>query len=799
MIPWPIPLPTIDPVSVAGGNPRGLDPASWDEMWDPDGRIRPGQEWIERLGAMDPEGHIWRDLAGDPAEAPGLDRLPLIVSSRDWAFLERGLRQRAMLLDRLLVDAYGPQEMIQAGWLPAGVVYASPRFLRAAHGRLHPPGPLLRFHVVDLVRTPTGAWHVVADRTGLPSGLGLALMGLVESADALRGVLDDAGARAAVRFASSLHEAWEAGVGRVLLVPEGTHPDADLAWLARGLSWAVVEDADLLYRGDHLHRATPSGHERIELLVHAHAGTGDGSPDPARGRDPGRIDFAADAARTGLQRINPPGSDLMESPAWMPFLPRLCQHVLGEDLVLPSIPTRWCGDRNALRQVEDSLGWLEVESVVAGREGFLRPRRPIGSDEQVRLLRHLQFRPECWVAREPLRPSLAPWSSNRGPTPHPTVLRLFTLSTPNGWRVLPGGLAHAYGDGPASASALSTPPRIKTVWVDPRPNPDPHPIVIGGSRVHRSEPDPVLSLGTALRLVRLGQTWSRCDHGCRCIRTILERSGNGTARARDPVVRILSTHLLRHLGVDGGDPLADRGSGAGLRETRSSAGVPQDWFHSLCDPFLDQIGPCQPHVPTPLRGLVARLRDRLHRILDTVGREGLDDLPVLLDALRGCLLTGFDEQSSGRFLSLGWHWDQALHAGTLLLDLAGRRPHPLPGLGPAVDSILGIGGSHSHRPVLVGRTRGGVPDRIWHPTDPGALLQRLRRIRDGLDRVQAHSPGLYLARSRQGISEAVMEAERASSTSNGVSWDAEESLRRIVIRVRGAHEEFSAEANELLH
>lgn len=799
MIPCPGPAPILDRGPIGPDSRSILASVPWDEMRGEGGRIRPGYAWIEALAAEDSGGRIWRDLAAPADGGVRLDRLPLMISTQDWASLERGLCQRAALLDRLLQDVYGPQESIQSGWLPAGVVYANPRFRRSVHGWTGTGGPLLRFHATDLVRTPDGIWNVVADRTGIPGGLGLALMGLVESARALRGVLDGLGTQAALGFASALGVAWGTGpgpgLGRALLVPEGTHDEADVGWMARGVACGVVDDADLRVRGDHLHRRTPSGLERIELLIQTRHRNGDRGAGATR--DPGRLDLSDNTTHATLQRINPPGVDLVESPAWTPFLPRLCEHLLGEDLRLRSFPIWWCGDRQSLRQVEDNLGRLEVESVHAARTGFLGPRHPLGSNDEVRIRRHIDLRPECWVAREPIQPAHAPWSTSDGLLGQPTVLRMFTVATLTGWRVLPGGLAHVYGPGSMWDPAHSGTPPVKTVWIDTGPGP------VGAStpemrtRFHRPRREPLLSLGMADRLVRLGRTWSRCDHGCRCIEAILVRSQDGVTPVRDPVVRILSTHLLRHLGLHGEDPLGERGPGAGLREARPPTGIPPDWFQTLCDPLIDQIGPCQPHLPTGLRDRVERLRRQLHQILESAGREGLEDLPVLLEALRGLLLTGFDEDDAGRFLVLGWHWDQALHAGFLLMDFLSRPSHPLPGLGWAVDSILGIGTSRPHRSVLAGMHGGGVVDRVWDPTEPGSLLQRLIRIRDTLDQVQGHSPGLFLNRSRQGVTEAMIEAEREGNDPLGTFSCTEEILRRIVIRIRRAHEHFCEDFNDL--
>jgi uncharacterized circularly permuted ATP-grasp superfamily protein len=48
-----------------------------------------------------------------------LDPVPMILESREWETVERGLIQRAELLDAILRDVYGPRRLVREGLLPA--------------------------------------------------------------------------------------------------------------------------------------------------------------------------------------------------------------------------------------------------------------------------------------------------------------------------------------------------------------------------------------------------------------------------------------------------------------------------------------------------------------------------------------------------------------------------------------------------------------------------------------------------------------------------------------------------------
>lgn len=115
-----------------------------------------------------------------------------------------------------------------------------------------------------------------------------------------------------------------------------------------------------------------------------------------------------------------------------------------------------------------------------------------------------------------------------------------------------------------------------------------------------------------------------------------------------------------------------------------------------------------------------------------------------------------------------------------------------------MDWVLGTARHSGTLPLVFGRHSSGVADRVWHPLNPGSLMQRLVRLRDSLDQVQGHSPGLFLERSRQRITEAVIEAERTGSRPIPSTAATEEAIRRIVILVQRAQDDFVEALDEPL-
>ncbi len=142
----------------------------YDEFVDADGSLRPGWKALaahalsltgEDLQRVD--GEIARFLAddgvsylrGDSGPQPWqLDPVPFVFDAAGWSPLEVGLAQRAELLNALLVDLYGPQNLMREGIVPSAVVFGHSGFTRPlARASAVDPHPLL-LAATDLGATP---------------------------------------------------------------------------------------------------------------------------------------------------------------------------------------------------------------------------------------------------------------------------------------------------------------------------------------------------------------------------------------------------------------------------------------------------------------------------------------------------------------------------------------------------------------------------------------------------------------------------------------------------------------------
>lgn len=289
--------------------------------------------------------NVYADAHG-PQRPWAVDPFPLLLTPGDWQRIEAGARQRARLLDAVMADCYGPQALLRAGLLPSALVHGHPGYLRALHGVRPVGGTHLHIAAFDMARDARGDWWVVSQRTQAPSGLGY----LLENRLLISRLFPEAFGQMRVQRLAATYHALLANLramspegedARIVLLTPGPYNETyfEHAYLARYLGLPLVEGGDLTVRGDRLFLRTLHGLQPVHGILKR---LDDEFLDPLELRSDSRLGVPGllQAIRAGHVLVaNAPGSAFLESSALLGFLPALSQHLLGEELSLPSLPT----------------------------------------------------------------------------------------------------------------------------------------------------------------------------------------------------------------------------------------------------------------------------------------------------------------------------------------------------------------------------------------------------------------------------------------------------------------------------
>ena len=108
-------------------SPPVLGPTDGNAPSDRPGRIRAtmGSCRAQHSREWDHLQHLWRPARGEPAWR--IDVVPLLIPADEWRFIEAGVIQRAQLLNRLLKDLYGAQNLLTHGLFSCRPSLCQPR------------------------------------------------------------------------------------------------------------------------------------------------------------------------------------------------------------------------------------------------------------------------------------------------------------------------------------------------------------------------------------------------------------------------------------------------------------------------------------------------------------------------------------------------------------------------------------------------------------------------------------------------------------------------------------------------
>ena len=757
-------------ISAAGTHRTGAGmPAPHDECFGEGGRPRP--QWagmidaIERLGTarlnarwdeglrIIREHGVTYNVYGDPQgrDRPwSLDPVPLILSAPEWRGLEAGLIQRSRLLNWVLRDLYlGTQRLIADGFIPPELVYSNPGFLRPCRGLPVAGQVMLHLYGADLVRSASGQWMTFADRTQSASGTGYAHENRKVVSRVLPDEIREVSVRSLAPFFRSLRSFLETlAPGRrenpvmVLMTPGPLNATYfEHAYLARHLGIPLVEGADLTVRDLRVCLKTLEGLQPVDVILRR---VDDSFCDPLELRTesvlgvPGLVQ----AARAGHVTIaNALGSGLVESPAFLTFLPALCRHLLDEDLLLPSVPTWWCGEAEGLRYVTSHLDRLVVKPAFGRRRGHSWFGHQLAAADKTRLLELIASRPQDFVAQECVLPSSAPVWTPGGFERRSVLLRAYVATDGSEHAVLPGGLTRVAASVEDPLVSMQGGAGSKDTWIL-RSGQDDDEESATAIPDHASTDRRLTGLPSraADSLFWLGRYTERFEQYLRVLRCVLGQLASDTSPESSDRDNRLG-HLMAGIGflltTDPDDGPADltgrildwiyRFDGPGsipdlMNRIRENAAAVRDRLSGDTWQILDRLVP-QPEVPTTRRSIA-----HAHGMMQ--------GLILNLAAFNGLAMENMTRGPGWRFLDSGRRLERGFSMTTLITAAAFVSGSPTPLLEMILD-IADSGMTHRQRYFARARWPEVVEMLVRDVSNPRGLAFQLSALRTHLEALQS--------------------------------------------------------------
>src|SRR6185503_12410911 len=380
-----------------------------------------------------------------------------------------------------------------------------------------------------------------------------------------------------------------------------------------------------------------------------------------------------ETTRSGrIALANALGSGLAETPALMPFLDRLSQHLLGEPLSLASLDVWWLGEPSAY-----AFAMAHLDAMIV-RPCLGQDREPIvvgmlEAAERRALEERLRNQPGHFVAQYPVTPSLSPKWDAAGLQPAAVVVRCFVIADPSadlegghGWRVLPGGLARE----PAGDTALRSLGRLngtlKDVWVLTEDASDVE--LPPGRRFHqlaveRGGAD--LQSRVADNLFWLGRYIERLDNDARLLRTTATRVAQGVIGVREGVELRMLGRLLDRANLMPGSAALSAPESAAFQQGLAAVAAENHGLAAVLESIQRLAGALRDRFSADMTAAVGPLLGEVrNRLLNARGNldpllAALDDAIRFVATFSGLAQENMTRGSGWLFLDLGRRIERA--------------------------------------------------------------------------------------------------------------------------------------------
>lgn len=402
-----------------------------------------------------------------------LDAIPMVLAKSEWTDVSTRICQRARVLEALLQDLLGEQRVLKESLIPPELLFAHPAWYPSYQTLSREGQRLLTYCVTDIARASDGKWWATGDRTRSPFGLGYVLENRLITTRMLATVFRKLPIQRLAGFYSALKEQLRKQAPRfrenprIVLWTKGPQSRGyfEDSYLARYLGYTLAEGDDLAVRDNSVQLLTLGGLLPVEVLLRR---VDDDDSDAIELNPKSRVGISGllDVVRGGrISVANCLGSRLVESPAFLPFLPAVSRMLLGEELQMPTVATWWCGDAQERSYVVENIDELMIRPAfrMSDTEPVIGNR--LSSTEKQDLIKLINAKPQQFVGQEIVTRSTTPVLTESGVQPWSVGLRSYSVATEDGFETMPGGLVRVSPDSNSLNFTMTAGERTQDVWV----------------------------------------------------------------------------------------------------------------------------------------------------------------------------------------------------------------------------------------------------------------------------------------------------------------------------------------------
>ncbi len=375
-------------------------------------RQQAAQNALFRLGVT---FNVYSDRQGTERILP-FDIIPRILSVREWEWLERGLKQRIEALNLFLADIYSDQKILKDGVIPSELIESASGFLKPCMGLKPSQGVWCHITGTDLVRDRDGQWYVLEDNLRCPSGVSYVLENRRVMKTTFPQVFNRMNILPVDDYASQLLETLlhlaPTGLPEptVVVLTPGIYNSAyfEHSFLAQQMGVELVEGRDLVVVDGYLQMRTTRGLKRVDVIYRR---IDDDFLDPQTFRSDSMLGVPGimDVYRAGRLAIaNAPGTGVADDKVIYAYVPQMIRYYLGEEQILPNVPTYLCWEADQQQHVLQNLDKLVVKAASeSGGYGMLVG--PHATPEQrEEFAGRIQAKPRNYIAQPTLCLSRVP-------------------------------------------------------------------------------------------------------------------------------------------------------------------------------------------------------------------------------------------------------------------------------------------------------------------------------------------------------------------------------------------------------